>query len=145
MWELDTGERQAWLRAVAQEKAASGAETEELDQFLVQFGDDLAEVEQELTQVRNRHSQVVRDRQSRQDLGNRVDIVRPERDRAKNKAIRRELTAELQALKEKAAELDLAMESRLFAESGLNEVFWQAVRFGGLGVAIGWLLERWIG
>ncbi len=128
-------------QAVAEEKAELG----ELDEFLAQFGGELEEAEQELSQIRDRHAQVIRDRQKRKALGNQVDIVRPDRDLAKNKAVRQQLTNQLKALQENIAELDLAMESRLFAESGFNEVFWQAVRFGGLGVVIGWLLERWIG
>ncbi len=118
---------------------------EELDGFLGQFGDDLGAAEQELGNIRDRHAQVIRDRQKRQELGNQVDIVRPDRDRAKNKAVRQQLTQQLKTLQDQIAELDLALESRLFAESGFNEVFWQAVRFGGIGVVIGWLLERWIG
>jgi hypothetical protein len=37
-------------------------------------------------------------------------------------------------------EVDLMLESRLL---NLWEPFWQAVRFGGLGIAIGWFLRAW--
>ena len=31
--------------------------------------------------------------------------------------------------------------SVIFTKSGLKDLFWQVVRFGGLGVIIGWLLK----
>ena len=53
----------------------------------------------------------------------------------------------LQELKERSAqiekqleELEFNLESRLFSWAGFKEVFWQAVRFGGLGIAVGWSL-----
>jgi len=42
-----------------------------------------------------------------------------------------------------AVEADLA--SQLFSWRQLQEPFWQAVRFGGLGVIVGWLLRSWAG
>ena len=117
----------------------------ELAQFLREFGKELGAAEQDLRQGRDRYDQVSHDYDRRQALRNQIDVVRPDRDRASSKEQKQQLTQDLKRLQEKVAELDLSLESRLFAESGLNEVFWQAVRFGGLGVAIGWLLERWVG
>lgn len=128
-------------RIVAQ---ISGEQTE-LDIFLKQFGENLAGVEEECGQLRDRYAQVTRDRLKRQQLGDRIEVVRPELDRAKTKVQWQDLNTQLKALETQMAELDVSLESRLFAESGFNEVFWQAVRFGGLGVVIGWLLARWVG
>ena len=115
------------------------------DVFLKEFGTELTAAEQGLQQLRDRYRQVTDALRERERLGTQIEVVRPERDRAKQQSQRQQLAAQLKQLEEKIAELDGALESRLFVESGLNEVFWQAVRFGGLGIAIGWLLERWIG
>ena len=56
-----------------------------------------------------------------------------------------ELKKELEALEAELAQVELTLESELFSWDGLREVFWQAVRFGGLGVVLGWLLKSWAG
>lgn len=50
-------------------------------------------------------------------------------------------TATLKQLKQRLEELELELESALFDWRSLLEPFWQAVRFGGLGILIGWLLR----
>jgi hypothetical protein len=51
---------------------------------------------------------------------------------------------ELQLIRSRLAELDLTLESRLLNEWKLMwEPFWQAVRFGGLGIMIGWFIANW--
>ncbi|ASC73456.1 hypothetical protein XM38_044230 [Halomicronema hongdechloris C2206] len=42
-----------------------------------------------------------------------------------------------------AIEADLA--SQLWSWRQLQEPFWQAVRFGGLGLIVGWVLRSWAG
>ncbi|HEY9889376.1 MAG TPA: hypothetical protein V6D02_13310 [Candidatus Obscuribacterales bacterium] len=44
-------------------------------------------------------------------------------------------------LKQQLDELELQLESSLFDWRSLREPFWQAVRFGGLGLVLGWLLH----
>lgn len=56
-----------------------------------------------------------------------------------------ELKQELEALEAELAQVELTLESELFSWDGLREVFWQAVRFGGLGIVVGWLLKTWAG
>lgn len=48
---------------------------------------------------------------------------------------------ELQRLKQQLNELESQLESLLFDWRSLQEPFWQAVRFGGLGIVIGWILR----
>jgi hypothetical protein len=55
------------------------------------------------------------------------------------------LKKELDALEQELAQVELALESELFSWDGLREIFWQAVRFGGLGIVLGWLLKSWAG
>jgi ABC-type phosphate transport system auxiliary subunit len=52
-----------------------------------------------------------------------------------------ELQAELAQLQAQLAELEVTLESQLFSWDGFQDVFWMAVRFGGLGILIGWFLR----
>lgn len=56
-----------------------------------------------------------------------------------------QLNADLKQLQQQINDLEVALESRLFSWDGFREVFWQAVRFGGLGILLGWLLKTWAG
>ena len=79
-----------------------------------------------------------------------IDVQLAERERVVLQRNRHELKTksqnrpdirqEHQDIKCRLEELDLLLESRLL---NLWEPFWQAVRFGGLGVAIGWFLCSW--
>jgi uncharacterized protein (DUF3084 family) len=56
-----------------------------------------------------------------------------------------EIKAELTRLQKQLETLEINLESHLFSWTTLKRPFWQAVRFGGLGVIIGWLLKSWVG
>jgi len=69
-----------------------------------------------------------------------------------------ELEQELQQIDEQLQELSVTLESHLLSEPALQdlfwkglrqgilgEVFWQIVRFGGVGLVLGWLLKSWVG
>ena len=81
----------------------------------------------------------------RRQLADRLDVVRRDRQRAKSAASQAELRAELHHLQQQLDEVDMALESRLLVEYGWNDLFWQTVRFVGLGVAIGWALKSCAG
>jgi ABC-type phosphate transport system auxiliary subunit len=49
--------------------------------------------------------------------------------------------AELQQLQSQLASLAAALERRAGSDPYLHDAFWQAVRFGGLGVVLGWFLH----
>jgi DNA repair exonuclease SbcCD ATPase subunit len=101
------------------------------------FEASLAEVETALQSLKDRYAQVQRDRQRREALGNRYEDIRriPKSDRTP------ELQDELNRLGQQLEDLSLALESDLFTWSSLKEPFWQAVRFGGAGIVIGWVLK----
>ena len=48
---------------------------------------------------------------------------------------------ELQRLQRQLEELEVQLESAMFDWRSLQEPFWQAVRFGGVGIVIGWILK----
>lgn len=54
------------------------------------------------------------------------------------------LTEEVQHLQRRADELEMALTKQFFSWEALREPFWQAVRFGGLGLVVGWFLRAWV-
>jgi len=105
------------------------------------FEQSLQAVEQSLQILKARYSQVQLDRHRQQSL--QQQLSEAERDYRRNSSSA--LRQELKQIRQQLEDLELALESRLFSWSGLREVFWQAVRFGGLGVIIGWLLKSLAG
>jgi hypothetical protein len=51
---------------------------------------------------------------------------------------------EISALQNRLEDLETQLESSLFDWRSLREPFWQAVRYGGLGIVIGWILRSLI-
>ena len=56
-----------------------------------------------------------------------------------------EIKAELTRIQKPWETWEINWESWLFSWNNLKRPFWQAIRFGGLGVIIGWLLKYWVG
>ena len=50
-------------------------------------------------------------------------------------------TQEISSLQHRLETLELQLESQLFDWQALQEPFWQAVRFGGIGIVLGWILK----
>ncbi|MEM6436512.1 MAG: hypothetical protein AAF773_22085 [Cyanobacteria bacterium P01_D01_bin.115] len=48
---------------------------------------------------------------------------------------------EIGNLQHRLEALELQLESQLFDWQALQEPFWQAVRFGGIGIVLGWILK----
>lgn len=90
------------------------------------FEQSLENVERSLVALKDRYAQVQRDQQ-------RKAVLETQKESA-------QLKTELREIEQQLEELELNLESRLFSWSGLKEGFWLAVRFGGLGIAIGWSL-----
>lgn len=103
-----------------------------------EFEQALSEVEQNLQALKERYEQVRRDRQRQVELQHRREQIRPS---LRQSSDRQALQAELKQIKEQLETIELNLESRLFSWKSIREPFWQAVRFGGLGVVIGWLLK----
>lgn len=95
----------------------------------------LGETEIRLRDLKDRYGQVRRDLRMREELGEA-------RSQFTAKPQAPETRQELKKIDEELDQIELALESRLFQ---LDQAFWQAVRFGGLGVVLGWLLKAWAG
>lgn len=100
------------------------------------FEQSLAQVEKTLADLKERYAQVQRDQQRQSELHDRKEDVRAQLRQAKSA----KLKLELQEIEKQLEALEFDLESRLFSWRGLTEGFWQAVRFGGLGIVIGWSL-----
>ena len=97
----------------------------------------LIEVEQSLEEIRKRYFQV------KEDWQKHAELVQYKQDLEQKKASnleREPIKTELRDIEKQLSELEINLESVL-----LPDLFWQAVRFGGLGIAIGWLLKSLAG
>ena len=118
------------------------------------FALSLAALTQSLQTLQTRYDEVQSHRAKQQQFEeHRADLE------ARWQAEQRpELEQELQQMKAQLEELSLQLESELLTDKQLQkifwdglrqglmgDVFWQIVRFGGLGIVVGWLLKSWQG
>ncbi len=113
-----------------------GADSDDTD-----FEQSFQEVEQSLLLLKERYIQIQADQQQQQVLQQRLGDTQRQMRRDRSQSLK----AELKQIQQQLEGLEVALESQLFSWSGLKEVFWQAVRFGGLGVILGWLLKSLAG
>ncbi|ELS05364.1 hypothetical protein Xen7305DRAFT_00051070 [Xenococcus sp. PCC 7305] len=109
-----------------QENSAAAKSDREISQILTEVG-------QSLEELRTRYLQV------EQDWQRHAELVKHKQELEQKKASnfeREPIKTELKDIEQQISELEINLESVL-----LPDLFWQAVRFGGLGIAIGWLLK----
>ena len=97
----------------------------------------LTEVGQSLEKLRTRYLQVKQDWQKHAEL---IKYKEKLEQKKANNFEREPIKTELKDIEKQISELEINLESVL-----LPDIFWQAVRFGGLGIAIGWLLKSFAG
>lgn len=96
------------------------------------FEQSLREADQQLTAVGERYRQVVRDRQRWETLQDAQEEAQKEGKSARD---------QLRSLEAQILELQVNLESRLIDWPALHESFWQFLRFGGIGLLLGWFLH----
>jgi len=101
------------------------------------FANALGEVQTSLDQLRQRHEQVAAAQEQRSELRAQYNRTQSELRRHRTQQLRQEL----KTIQKQLEELEIVLESQLFSWSSLKEPFWMAVRFGGLGIVIGWVLR----
>jgi cytochrome c biogenesis factor len=108
------------------------------ENYASEFDREIAELEQTLSALKHRHADT-------QVAAQEQVVLTRQRNELKHKSSSYpEIKQELKLIRSRLAELDITLESRLLNEWRLMwEPFWQAVRFGGLGMAIGWVLANW--
>jgi arginyl-tRNA synthetase len=106
----------------------SGEENLEQD-----FEQELLALERSLVALKERYNQVQADKSHQRELQQRLEELRHSKQQ--------QMKAELRQIQQQLEALEVRLESQLFSWSSLKEPFWLAVRFGGLGVIIGWLMK----
>ncbi|HEY9668818.1 MAG TPA: DUF2203 domain-containing protein [Coleofasciculaceae cyanobacterium] len=124
------------------QRSPSGSDSNQPDTDADEFEQALSEVERDLQALKERYEQVQRDRQRQSELQHRREQIRNSPRQSSNRQARQ---AELKQIKEQLETIELNLESRLFSWGSLKEPFWQAVRFGGLGIVVGWILKSCAG
>lgn len=124
------------------QRSSPGSEPNQPDTDADEFEQALSEVERDLQALKERYDQVRRDRKRQAELQQRREQIRKELRHSSNRQL---LQAELKQIKQQLETIELNLESRLFSWGSLKEPFWQAVRFGGLGVVVGWILKSCAG
>jgi chorismate mutase len=106
--------------------------------FAIEFEREIIDIEQSISALKQRQADI--------ELAERERVVL-ERQRNELKHSGRnqpDTKQELAQIRSRLEELDVVLESRLIDEWQLRgEIFWQAIRFGGLGIAIGWFISTW--
>jgi len=136
------------------ERSPTGSEPNQPDTDADEFEQALSEVERSLQLIKERYEQVNQDLPRQAELQQRFKQVKQEGRRTDLP----QMEVELRQITEQLEELEVALESRLLTDSNLRalfwqswrrgligEAFWQAVRFGGLGIVIGWILKSCAG
>lgn len=106
-----------------------------------EFVQALAAVERSLAAVKERYTQIQVDRQRQVELGHRREEIR----QSKRQNPLPQLKKELREIEQELETIELNLESSLFSWGSIKQPFWQAVRFGGLGILIGWILKSYAG
>jgi molecular chaperone GrpE (heat shock protein) len=99
-----------------------------------EFEAAVAEIERSLQQLKERYTQV------QQDIQQQTELKLRQKQLKKQARRHPQLHAELAEVAQQLEHLAVSLESSLDKDS-----FWQAVRFGGLGIILGWLLKSCAG
>ncbi len=119
------------------------------------FVQELAAVEQALADLKYRYRDLQNALRQRGQMEEKREQVQPNQPTVA-------LTQELGQINQKIQELSIDLESKLLTDADLQRIlrqlywealkegvlsewFWQIVRFGGLGVILGWILKSWAG
>lgn len=111
------------------------------DEENLEFEQAIVEVERSLALLKERYEQIQQDTHRQNELLSRLDEIQLDLRRTRNQ----ELKTELQQIKQQLETIELNLESRLFSWRNLKEPFWMAVRFGGIGIILGWILKSYAG
>lgn len=107
----------------------------------------LQQVEQSLSNLKQRYIEVEQNQALQAQLRQREAELKKELRRTPSyeRSRRQPLRNELRHIQEQLDTIQLNLESQLFSFSSLKEPFWQAIRFGGLGIIVGWILKSCAG
>jgi CRISPR/Cas system-associated protein Cas5 (RAMP superfamily) len=105
----------------------------------LEFEEELLFLERSLVELKERYTQVQSDRILKAEYEKRRQELN------QNKHYTPEIKAELKHIKQQLEVVEVSLESQLFSWKSVKKPFWQIIRFGGLGVIIGWILKSYVG
>lgn len=103
------------------------------------FDQELAGVEAALRDLQLRYAQVQHDQEEQAQLQAQLAHVQS----ANKQTPTPEMQADLKKIQERLEELSYSLESQLLSWINFQRPFWQILRFGGLGLVLGWGLAFW--
>ena len=104
----------------------------------VDIAEEIINLEAKIAQLKQRHEQIERDKNRQRELEKQKQELKAQ---LKNHSSKDSLKSEVHFISKELEEIELRLESELFKWSSLSEPFWQIIRFGGVGVVIGWILK----
>ena len=105
----------------------------------------LNEAEKMLVALKERFTQVKEAKRCREELLQQQNILKQKQRSRGSRNNRQQIKSQLQQINQELEAIEVSLESSLFSWSSLQEPFWLAVRFGGLGVVLGWFLKHLAG
>ena len=93
-----------------------------------------------LASIKERFTQVKEAKRCKEELLQQKNILKQKRH-SSGRNNRQQIKSQLQQINQELEAIEVSLESSLFSWSSLQEPFWLAVRFGGLGVVLGWFLK----
>lgn len=113
----------------------SNVENQEID-----LEQAIKKVERSLLDLEERYNQV------KQDQLRRSELLETQSQLQSNPLSKtQEIRQQLKEIEKELETIEFDLESKLFSWGSWKEPFWQAVRFGGLGLVMGWLLKSGAG
>lgn len=104
----------------------------------INIEDAIAQLEANLSKLKERHQQILKDQAQKIALIERRQELKMEQNQGNSPD---SLKSELHYIEKELEEIELRLESELFKWSSLSEPFWQGVRFLGMGIVLGWILK----
>lgn len=101
----------------------------------------VSELEKSFAKLKKRISQIQNDTQLRSQLEKQQQQLKQEH---LNQAIPEPIKVELKRIDRELEIVEQNLESRLLKWKDIIEPFWQALRFGGAGIILGWILKSLI-
>lgn len=106
-----------------------------------EFEQALDSLSEKLTGLRQRYSDICADQARLEALNHDIQQHQANTQRETQQTVDPELTATLEALQREFNELEAQFEGQFMSWDGIGTLFWQIVRFGGLGLVLGWGLR----
>jgi hypothetical protein len=112
-----------------------------------EFVEEFEAIAESLAALDARYRQIQRDRQQREQIQAEMQAIATSgrstgrsTGRSSNRATSNDRD-ELLKVRDRLEQLELNLESSLFSWTGLREPVWFGLRYGGLGLILGWLLH----